>query len=68
MKIIYEEVTTENPIFADCENNQFFVFHNRLYQKVTGTRANQITNEKGEPYSDQIFFAAAPLLTVSFQK
>jgi len=57
MNIIYKNKDTEKQLyFEDCEINQFFVKGGCLYQKLGPYEANQITNEKGEPYADQAEF------------
>jgi hypothetical protein len=53
MKFIYANQTPQKKLaFKDVEVNQFFVCEGSLYQKVGVTRANQITKDNGEPFSD----------------
>ena len=57
MKFIYKPKKPEKKLtFKDVEVNQFFVYANRLYQRIGPNDVNQITNFKGEPYADQDSF------------
>ena len=57
MNIIYKnEVKEKQLYFEDCETNQFFVKGGCLFQKVGPYKANQITDEQGTPYADQVEF------------
>ena len=57
MKFIYAKQETKTLTFDDCQVNQFFVYYDNLFQKVTSYYAHQITRD-GKPFADQVGFEA----------
>lgn len=49
IKFIHEQSESDSPTFGDVDEDQFFVYSGRLYQKISDTSAQCICDENGCP-------------------
>lgn len=67
IKFITESDTNKSPVFADVDDNQFFVdTENRLCQKETYETYVIITNRTGKPHSlvEECIESTMPILRI----